>query len=277
MRKSVRNGLKMKAASGCAQSPTHRRQPPLRSTNTPFFRGQQRRTDVGGQPVIHRAVRAGLPQRELNAASLAPQSDRESVNRLFKQGETLGCFSDQIQLRSLRFGSNCPALSPAPCSHRRARAFMQKRKLCIGSLLPSWRSFESPLHIQTGRAARHCCRSAHPSPCAGILTGFLFDRWSSARECAPFDPFGPVLRSTHSMLTAIASKPFLTSVDKGVSLVYLLLPPRSAPSRDPGKIALCPLRITVFVSAARRTRLHPAPQVTLGTGADHMSVHLQRH
>jgi hypothetical protein len=30
----------------------------------------------------------------------------------------------------------------------------------------------------------------------------------------PFDPFGLVLRSAHSMLNTIASKPFLTSVDK---------------------------------------------------------------
>jgi hypothetical protein len=169
----------MKAANGSAQSPTHRRWPPLRSTNTPFFRGQQRRTDVGGQHTIHRGA-PELPPGQV-AASLAPQSDRKRVNRFFKQGETLGCFSDQIQLRSLRFGSNWP-LSPA-ASHRRARAFIQKRKLCIGSLLPSWRSFESPLHIQTGRPVHRC--AGRPSPCAGILTSFLVDRWGCALGDAP--------------------------------------------------------------------------------------------
>jgi len=54
-----------------------------------------------------------------------------------------------------------------------------------------------------------------PSPCTGILTCFLFNHWRTVmKPSPPFDLFGLVLRSTHSMLTTIALKAFLTSVVK---------------------------------------------------------------
>ena len=52
------------------------------------------------------------------------------------------------------------------------------------------------------------------SPCTGMLTCFLFSHQRQLLLLPLFDLLGLALRSTHSMLTAIALKPFLTLVVK---------------------------------------------------------------
>jgi len=92
-------------------------------------------------------------------------------------------------------------------------AFIQKRKLWIGSLLPSWSLFKSPLHIQTQYwdflttpILLTMYRNFNLFPFQPIeKTNFKF---------SPIDLFGLVLRSTHSMLNTIALKTFLTSAIK---------------------------------------------------------------
>jgi len=70
-------------------------------------------------------------------------------------------------LSQLEREKSCPCSPPAI-------AFIQKRKLWIGSPLPSWRLFESPLHIQ--KRQPHRCFHLHGGPTQrkGILTLFLF-------------------------------------------------------------------------------------------------------
>jgi len=99
---------------------------------------------------------------------------------------------------------------------------MQKRKLCFGILLSSWRLFKLPSHIQNSKSRifKVLLLEARRK---GILTFFLFSNFETLTiefRSFIFDQFGLASRSTNSMLIAIASKTFLTSAVKGLTWLF---------------------------------------------------------
>jgi len=160
---------------------------------TRHFSGDNSDTQVV-EASIHDAVTRGeLPRpAPLNAASLAPQGDRKRVNRLFKQGKTLGCFSDQIQLRSLRFGSNGAALpfgelAPPPPS---TRFYTEKKTLHWIAIAVM--AFVSVASTYPDEAAAQCChRRRRPLAMCRDFDRLPFRPLEphTVAKCAPFGPF----------------------------------------------------------------------------------------
>jgi len=90
---------------------------------------------------------------------------------------------------------------------------------------PYWRHNVCLSHLYLSRKSCREKRNKFPlslqkTPCKGILTFFLFSKLEWIFLFLVIDQFGLALRSTHSMLNAIASKTFLTSAVK--DLTWLL-------------------------------------------------------
>jgi len=79
----------------------------------------------------------------------------------------------------------------------------------------------------------------------------------------PFDPFGLVLRSAHSMLNTIASKPFLTSVDKVLTCLLATTTKICTIAWSRQDHSLSPSHQQHAVISMRHTCLHVEPATNL--------------
>jgi len=108
-------------------------------------------------------------------------------------------FSQQMKLHSLCLGKKRNLQRASPSQSLLFPfffdAFMQKRKLCVGSLLPSWRLFKSPSHIQNSRR-RVFDVLLLKARRKGILTFFLFSNFGTLQKVFCF-----------------IDRPFLTNLD----------------------------------------------------------------
>ena len=86
---------------------------------------------------------------------------------------------------------------------------------------------------------------------------------AASKRQLPFDPFGLVLRSAHSMLNTIASKPFLTSVDKVLTCLLATTTKICTIAWSRQDHSLSPSHQQHAVISMRHTCLHVEPATNL--------------